>query len=377
MRPTGGRYADGQTSKPVPVNVTLDTARQVLSFSAPALPGGRLDWPLEELRSTQEGASAGRLELARLAAESEGDSGLIGLARLTVRDAALIADLRRACPALGKRDVARGTGLKVLKYAAASVTALLVMLFLILPRLSDTLATLIPVEREVAFGKTVVAQMERILGGSRLGALTCSTPEGDAALAAMTARLTGSTPVAYDLNVVVMNHPMVNAFAAPGGQIVLLRGLLDKAPGPDAVAGVLAHEIAHVKARDSTRLALRSAGSAGLLSLVLGDFAGGTLTLVLAEQMLQSGYTRAAEAAADDYALSMLGASDVDASGFAQFFLSLKDASGRSFDLPEVLSSHPILEERAARATAFAEGQSRTRPALSEDDWAALRAICG
>ena len=45
----------------------------------------------------------------------------------------------------------------------------------------------------------------------------------------------------------------------------------------DDVAAVLAHEIGHVAARDPTRIALQTAGSAGLLGLVLGDFAGGTI----------------------------------------------------------------------------------------------------
>ena len=107
--------------------------------------------------------------------------------------------------------------------------------------MADTLATLIPVEREIAFGKTVVAQMESALGAADMGALRCTGPEGRAALDAMLTRLSGGQALQYDLEVQVFDHKMVNAFAAPGGQIVVMRGLLDSATGPDAVASVLAH----------------------------------------------------------------------------------------------------------------------------------------
>lgn len=65
----------------------------------------------------------------------------------------------------------------------------------------------------------------------------------------------------------------------PGGLIILFRGLIDAAESSDEVAAVYAHELGHVVARDPTRIALRSAGSIGVLGLLLGDFAGGAVVL--------------------------------------------------------------------------------------------------
>jgi len=241
--------------------------------------------------------------------------------------------------------------------------------------MADTLAALIPIEREIAFGKSVVAQIERALGGTQLGALQCTDPEGVAALEGMVTRLTGGRRMEYELNVVVFDHAMINAFAAPGGQIVLMRGLLDQAPGRDAVAAVLAHEIGHVERRDATRHALRAAGTAGLVSMVLGDFTGGAAAVVLGERLLQSSYTRAAEAEADSFALDMLNRAGIDSTGMAAFFEQLAAEDGRP-KLPAYFSTHPASADRAERARSNADDQQPTTAVLSDEDWQALKAIC-
>lgn len=195
----------------------------------------------------------------------------------------------------------------------------------------------------------------------------------------MVARLTDGADLGYQVRVQVFDHPMINAFAAPGGQVVIMRGLLDKAPegllGADAVAGVLAHEFAHVTNRDATRNALRVAGTAGILSMVVGDVAGSAVLVAVAQQMLDSSYTREAEAAADIFALDMLARAKVDAAGFAAFFDRLKQEEGR-LKLPEYFASHPATDGRAEAARDFASGQAATTPVLSAEDWATLRDIC-
>src|SRR5690606_26348291 len=69
----------------------------------------------------------------------------------------------------------------------------------------------------------------------------------------------------------VADDPQVNAFAAPGGRIVLLEGLLREAESPDEIAGVLAHEIGHVTERHPTAAALRLLGIQALLTGIFGD----------------------------------------------------------------------------------------------------------
>ena len=375
MPEAGGTYFDGQTAGRHRVRVVLDEAGGALVFDAPTLPDGPERWPLSRLRALRDHARADGLTLTLHA--DTGDETTRDPARLVVLDQGLIARIQVLCPDLNKRDMHRGAWARLAKRSALAVAAIALLLFVILPRMADTLATLIPVEREVAFGETVVAQMELAFGASDVGALHCEDAPGRAALRKMLDRLTADQSLQYDLDVQVFDHEMVNAFAAPGGQIVIMRGLLDAASGPDAVAAVLAHEIGHVEERDATRHALRAAGSAGLLSMVLGDVTGGTLAVFLGERLIQAGYTREAEARADRYALDMLNAAGVDSEGMAHFFDHLAEREDGMPRLPEYFATHPASEARAESARANANSQGATAPVLSAAEWQALKGICG
>jgi len=303
-----GRYFDGDQGLRLVVDVALNVNAQVLVLSHPDLPGGRQNWPFDAIRALADQARRDQLVIS-LRADASDDSALIETARLAIEDAEVIAQLKQHCAHLEKRDMPRGIGRRIVTSVGVAVVAVVAMIFVILPAMANTLANYIPIEREVAYGKTVVRQIERMLGNSKPDGLTCKNPKGLAALEVMTDRLTQGAGLEYDLNILVFNHPMVNAFAAPGGQVVIMRGLLQKAEDADEVAAVLGHEIGHVEARDTTRNALRTAGSAGLLSLVLGDFVGGSGVLIVAEYTLNAAYTRDAEAKADVFALNMLDAS--------------------------------------------------------------------
>ena len=368
------RYYVGASGRRLDVEVTLEGSDH-LRLSHPELANGAIDWPLVDLRKLLDQARTDQIVLT-LRADVAVDSALIEHARLTVDDPNLIARIETLCPDLMKWDMPDGSMRKILTRIGMAVGAVVLMIVVIMPAMSNTLAYVIPIKREVAYGKVVVRQMERFFGGSTAGDLVCSSPDGDAALTKMIARLTDTTPTDYELNVAVMRHEMVNAFAAPGGQVVLVEGLIKQAKSPDEVAAVLGHEIGHVEARDATRGALRAAGSAGLLSMVFGDFAGGTAAVVIAEYTLNSSYTREAEAEADTYARSMLNAANVSTAGMSDFFGSLVDLESTMPDLPIYLSSHPDTDDRAQRAAEFAQTQGVTTPILDELEWAALQAIC-
>lgn len=370
MQPGQAQFFDGLTAGRHDVQVALTGDRMALEITGDTLPAP-LRWPLMDLRALADTARKDRLTLTRKA-ESD-DEAPRDPARLVLQDAELIDWLRRTRPGLFKADLHPGTWKKLLTYAGGAVVASALMLFVILPAMADTLARIIPVEREVAFGKIVTAQMERVLGGSKLGGLRCDDLAGQAALQKMLAQLTDGQEMQYDIQLQVFDHEMVNAFAAPGGQVVIIDGLLQQAGGPDEVAGVLAHEIAHVESRDATRHALRTAGSAGLLSMILGDFTGGAAIALVGEHLMTAAYTREAEGAADLFALQMLDDAGISAEAFARFFDSL---DGIGIELPAYLSSHPVTAERAAQARDFARGQTGTTPVLTEAEWRALQGIC-
>lgn len=368
-----GRFFDGQSAAQHDVTCALSDDRMALIISGDTL-AAPLRWSLADLRATGDHAEERQIVLTRHVETT--DESPRDPARLIVDDAEMVAWLRRTRPNLHRRDLRRGTGLRVARNLGLALGAVALMLFVILPAMAGTLARIIPLEREIAFGKSVTAQMERFLGGSDIGDLHCEAPQGRAALDRMVARLTHDQQIGYDLNVLVFDHPMVNAFAAPGGQVVLMRGLLDEASGPDAVAAVLAHEIGHVVNRDATRAALRSVGSAGLLSLLIGDVTGGAILVAVGDQMLNASYSREAETEADLYALRLLNEAGISSEGMGDFFDSIAGMQAEGLTLPEYLATHPATDARATRARENARAQEATTPVLAASDWAALQTIC-
>jgi beta-barrel assembly-enhancing protease len=211
---------------------------------------------------------------------------------------------------------------------------------------------------------------------ARLGALmvgdfggrTCSTPAGDAALAALAARLGAG---AAEADVRVVNIPLVNAVTLPGGHVLLFRGLLDQAGSADEVAGVLGHELGHVEHRHVLQSLLRQFG----LSVVLGglDSNVGGYTNVL----LSASYSRSAEAQADGDAIDRLARARISPLGAAGFFqrLSRMEFKARgAAALMGYLASHPMSSERQKRFEAAA--RPGATPALDPAQWQALRTIC-
>lgn len=364
---------DGHSAARHAVEVALSRERQALVITGEGL-AAPLVWPLQDLRALHDHADDDQLILTRHL--ETGDESLRDTARLVVADPEMIDWLRRTRPRLARRDLREGTWRRIGLRAGGALAAVLLMIFVILPALAGTLSRLIPMEREIAFGRGVKAQIERLFGATEAGALDCSAPEGVAALGRMVARLTDGQEIGYPLEVSVIDHRMMNAFAVPGGQIVVMRGLLEGADDPDMVAAVLAHEIGHVVHRDPTRNALRSAGSVGLLGLLFGDFTGGAATVVLAERMISASYSQDAEAKADAYAVDMLHDAGLPPSALGDMFERFREEYGDVDGAMAHFASHPRLADRIAAASDAAPGDSDHRPSLPPDQWRALQNIC-
>ena len=303
-------------------------------------------------------------------------------ARLVVYDMDVIAQIQARAPSRHIIKVPEGTTRRVAVWSGLAIGSALLIVFVIIPNLANVLARMVPVEREVALGQASMNQLEALFLRED-GAGFCVAEPGKEALAKMEARVTEQIESPYEYTIRVYNSPMLNAFAVPGGNIVFFDGLLKAAKSPEQVAGVLAHEIAHIENRDSLRLMLRAAGSAGILSMLIGDFAGGAIILIVTEQMVSANHSQKAEALADRFATDRLAEAGLPSTDFADFFLDLNKQFGSSEDrrfdqLRSYLESHPDLGDRAtkAREANTIEGEDFI-PVLTEEEWDALRAICG
>lgn len=371
--PVAAVFFDGQTSSRHEVTVVVDwrsPAALILDGAAPGLP---LRWPLERLRALSDQADTAVL-VVTLLAETE-DEAPRDPARLVVGDRALRDWILASRPNLFRRDLRKGTGFRLATRTLGALAAFLLILFVLLPRMADTLAGLIPAEREAQLGRATVRQIELVFGG-RDGIGRCENAEAQAIWDTMAERFVDRTIYEAPLTVIVLDDPMVNAFAAPGGHIVFFRGMIEAAESPDELAAVMAHEVGHVVARDPTRLALRSVGSVGLLGLLLGDFAGGGLIVVLADQLLDSSYSREAEEKADRYAFDRMVAEGIDPAALGDLFARLRDRFGDVEGLASHIMTHPSFSDRIAEAARQSDRVPDPVPALTDAEFTVIKASC-
>jgi len=212
---------------------------------------------------------------------------------------------------------------------------------------------------------------ERNVGGSIVGDygdLRCRNAEGQRALEALVERVApGATKGPNGIKIAALDVPVFNAAALPGGYIVVFKPAITETD-PEALAGVLAHEIAHVRRRHVTEALLRELGIGALIRLFSGTIGAN------AEQIVALSYTRANETQADSDAIQSLKRAGIDPRPTAALFDRLaKEAPEFS---AEFLNSHPLSADRANKFRASFDPKARYAPALSRDQAAALFEIC-
>ena len=238
-------------------------------------------------------------------------------------------------------------------FAGISAAALAVVL-----TLPSWLGPLIPPSWERRAGDAVIGDMGNTL---------CHTPAGDAALQRLAAAIDPERPLT---RVDIANIDMVNAVALPGGHVVVFDGLVQEAESADELAGVVAHEIGHVRERHVMQALLRQFG----LSILLGGFHSDVGSGIFG--IASTSYTRSAEREADDYARERLAAADISPLGTAAFFERLKDEHGDGPDWAAWVATHPVPSERQEQFEQAAREGADYDPALPQEDFAALKSMC-
>ena len=221
-----------------------------------------------------------------------------------------------------------------------------------LPRAAKLAAGFVPKPVDAELG----AQMLEFFDG-KLCKPSALPPERQAAVRERFARLTAGLDDGYAYRVLPRNCGKVgaNAFALPGGTVVITDALVKLAENDDQIEAVLAHEIGHVHNRHGLRLGLQAAGLAALTAAVFGDATSilGIAT-VLPTTLLQSGYSRDLEAEADEYAFARLKQVGIPPKAFAEALALLeKDRAKRAGgEQNGYFSTHPATAQRIERALA-------------------------
>lgn len=286
---------------------------------------------------------------------------LPGGALCEVGDAAAVAALERCLGA--------GRGMRLVhalearwRLAAAGVVALALGAAAVvawgIPTAARAAAAALPPGVEEALGRRALEALDRgLFEPSRLA------PERAASLRAVLARVAAAEEPGRAHRLALRRSPALgpNAFALPGGLVVLTDELVALAGSDRELAGALAHEVSHGRRRHALRAVLQNAGVVLLASALLGDVASlSSVAAALPPLLVRTGYSREFEREADEDAGRYLLAETGTTKPLRDLLARLED---RRADLPaaSLLSTHPGLGERVARLRALEDGARRRR----------------
>jgi predicted Zn-dependent protease len=230
-----------------------------------------------------------------------------------------------------------------------------------LPSIGDSAGQIVSPEQERQLGAAFMRQL-------RQQAVVVEDPELNSYIQTLGHRLVAKSDLRpFDYTFFLVKDPAINAFAAPGGYIGVNTGLFLNAQSESELAGVLAHEIAHVVQRHMARTfeaadKLSIPAAAAMLAAILigtqnSEAGQAALAAVQAGSLqYQINFTRANEKEADRVGINILEDAGYNPLGMPRFFQRLhENARLYGGSPPEFLSTHPVTENRIAESTARAE----------------------
>lgn len=290
------------------------------------------------------------------------------------RDARLVLPVGDWNPMIGDRLVALTKKRRQREWwliGGLTATAAGVVLFVTVgvPALSGPVARATPVSMEQRMGDNFNGQVSAFFPA-------CDDQAGQRTLAALGDRIAARADTPFDIRVRAVDAPMVNAFALPGGYILITDDLIREAKTPDELAAVIAHEVAHVEKRHVMQAVWRNFGVGMLLDLVVGGGTGaGQQAVILAGQASELSYSRSAELEADTRGQALLHADGMSSLGMAPFFerMAAGEKHNSVTDAAEFMNTHPDSRRRAGAARA---AQRPGRAALNAEEWAEVKGLC-
>lgn len=346
-------YYDGVSSRKRAV--TLDFGEELQVRENGEL---RTSWPYAAIRRAD-----GPRDRMRLSCETAPP-----LARLEVRDLSAQAALTLRCSALDTGHAGRTGTARIVGWSLAAVASIVLVILYGVPVVAERLTPLIPQSFERRVGDVADNQMKLLFEGK-----TCDRADGQAAFAKLVGALREAGGLDPSVTSAVITNTTANAIALPGGRIYLFAGLLKKAESPDEIAGVIAHELGHVRHRDHLRALIQNGGTSFLLGLLLGDITGSGAVIFASRTLFNASYSREAENDADRFAIDVMKKLGRSPRPMGELLFRVTGKQGdKSIS---VLNSHPLTEDRLARMKRE-DSAATGAPLLNEAEWQALKQIC-
>jgi beta-barrel assembly-enhancing protease len=168
----------------------------------------------------------------------------------------------------------------------------------------------------------------------------------------------------------ILVHDEVNAVALPNRQLVVYTGIIKYCNSAEELAGVLAHEITHIRHGHVMKKLKREVGMSMLGALAGGD-AGGDIVRQTTKLLTSSAFDREMESDADNGAVHLLAKAGIDPVHFADILFRLSQEKGNVAKRFEWISSHPNTQERCAQILKLRKQETYSvRPILTNEQWA-------
>ena len=251
------------------------------------------------------------------------------------------------------RNKTRRRVIKVFSFFTAFVLAVMMVYAFVLPWIAGLIAASIPVEYEKSMGKQLYASVKGSyeVDEKRTAYVNAFFDEM-------------KVPSAYNIHITVVKSEVLNAYAMPGGYIVVHDKLLDGLTTYPELAALLSHEFIHIENRHSLRSLFSRLSNYIFLSLILGDI--GTVTAIVVSHthhLKNLSYSRRLETEADEEGVTILQERHIDCNGFVRLFQVLQKEVDE--EPSEWVSSHPNLKKRIRNIEQM-KGCQQQQPANDE-----------
>jgi predicted Zn-dependent protease len=259
---------------------------------------------------------------------------------LTCRDAQFLSELKSQCieyPIVANLfKNSKSTFIKLMLVIAATVIGLLLLAyFFLLPWMVNKAVENFPTDYEQKFGKVMFDQVK-------------ASEKWDASQTKLLYNFFDSLHFngKYKVEILYVNKNEVNAYALPGGYMVVYDGIFKKMKSHEELAGLLAHEFSHIKLKHTLKSTFNSIGFSALLQIVFGGFDESIIGLMgnQTEQLRQLHYSRTLEQEADENGFNLMKQQSLNPKGMINLFERLKAESTDM--IPSILSTHPLPETR-------------------------------
>ena len=252
-----------------------------------------------------------------------------------------------------------GTG-KLLTIIGAIIALAFCLYLYIIPYAADLFAQNIPQSYEVSLGNKIYNQ---IIANDTIDTLKTNLANRFAK------QINFSTD--YPLQITVVHGNIINAFATPGGHIIIYDTLLNELENSDEFAALLSHEVTHIKERHSLRAISSDLSRSLFLSIIFRDRNGISSVIVSNANMLNTlRFSREMEKVADEGAIKIMLNNNIDPDGMVQLLKLLKREDKLNGDLT-YLSTHPATDQRIKDVERFIDNYNIRiiRNKQSNDIW--------